>query len=171
MLPSKVTMIVLSLFDGISAGRIALERAGIPVEKYYASEIDKYAIDITKHNFPDIIHLGDVREINVFLLPKIDLLIGGSPCTNLSLAGKQGGLVSNTLDEYLKLKKNNFDFKNNQSYLFWEFLRILKEVKDINPDVLLFLENVMMKKEWKDLITNSIQEILYPSTQWEVIED
>lgn len=77
---------VLSLFDGISCGRVALQRANIPVAKYYASEIDKYAIQVTQKNWPDTIQLGDVKNVWARNLPKIDLLIGGSPCQDLSIA-------------------------------------------------------------------------------------
>ena len=80
---------VLSLFDGMSAGMLALERAGIKVKNYYASEIDKHAIKVSKANYPNIIQLGDVTSVDVSTLPKIDLLIGGSPCQGFSMAGKQ----------------------------------------------------------------------------------
>jgi len=82
-------MNILSLFDGISCGRVALERANIPVTKYFASEIDKYAIKIALKNYPDTIELGDITKISALNLPKIDLLIGGSPCQGFSFAGKQ----------------------------------------------------------------------------------
>jgi site-specific DNA-cytosine methylase len=89
-----MTLTVLSLFDGMSCGRLALERAGIEVDKYYASEIDKYAIAVSKKNFPDIEQLGDVTQWRTWSLDwsKIDLLIGGSPCQNLSFAGNGKGL-------------------------------------------------------------------------------
>jgi DNA-cytosine methyltransferase len=124
-------MIVLSLFDGISCGQIALERAGIKVDKYYASEIDKYAIKVTQHNFPNTIQLGDVRNVDGKSLGEIDLLIGGSPCTGFSFAGKQ------------------LNFNDPQSILFFEYVRILNEVK---PKYF-FLENVKMKQEYQDVIT------------------
>ena len=82
-------MNVLSLFDGMSCGQIALERAGIKIDNYYASEIDKYAIQVTMANYPDTIQLGDVTKINYDELPKIDLLMGGSPCQGFSFAGKR----------------------------------------------------------------------------------
>ena len=112
---------VLSLFDGISCGRVALERAGIPVNTYYASEIDKYAIQITQKNYPNTIQLGDVEKIDFKPFEgKIDLLIGGSPCTNLSICGNRKGL------------------EGDESRLFWEFVRAIKECK---PKYF-FLENV-----------------------------
>ena len=126
-------MNVLSLFDGISCGQIALERAGIKVDKYYASEIQPNAIKVTQHNFPDTIQLGDVRNIKAANLPKIDLIIGGSPCQSFSIAGDGTGF-------------------NGKSGLFYEYLRILKEVK---PTYFL-LENVKMKKEWRDEITKEL---------------
>jgi DNA (cytosine-5)-methyltransferase 3A len=126
-------MNVLSLFDGISSGQIALNRAGIKYDNYYASEIDKYAIKVTQHNYPNTIQLGDITQINGSDLPKIDLLIGGSPCQSFSSVGNGSG----------------FDGKSG---LFWEFVRILNEVK---PKYFL-LENVVMKKEWKNIITKEM---------------
>ena len=134
-------MIVLSLFDGMSCGQIALERAGFKVKKYFASEIKKHAIKCTKHNYPNTIHIGDVRkvkykngvlysEVGEFKVGHIDLLIGGSPCQNFSFIRATTG--------------NKIDGLNgDKSSLFYEFLRILKEV---NPTYFL-LENVKMKKE------------------------
>lgn len=110
-------MNVLSLFDGMSCGRITLSELGIPVEKYYASEVDKFAIKATMQNFPDTIQLGDVRELEVSRLDKIDLIIGGSPCTNLSMSGKRKGLSTKEgmevldLQTYLELKENGFEFE------------------------------------------------------------
>ena len=128
-------MNVLSLFDGCSCGQLALQRAGIPVENYYASEVDKYAIQVTMKNFPNTIQLGDVREVKASNLPKIDLLIGGSPCTGFSSSGKM------------------LNFEDPQSKLFFEYVRILKELREINPDIKFLLENVKMKKEWVSVIS------------------
>ena len=125
-------MNVLSLFDGMSCGQIALDQLGIPVNKYYAAEIDKYAIQIARKNYPDMVHVGDVKWVTSKLLPKIDLLIGGSPCQGFSFGGK--GL--------------NFD--DPRSKLFFEFDRLLKELK---PKYFL-LENVKMKKESEQVITD-----------------
>ena len=125
---------VLSLFDGISAGQLALQRAGIEVDNYYSSEIDKYAIKITQKNFPDTIQLGDINDWKNWNLPKIDLLIGGSPCQGFSVAG--AGL--------------NFD--DPRSKLFFVFADILKYY---DPEYFL-LENVKMKKEWQDIISREI---------------
>lgn len=128
---------VLSLFDGMSCGRIALERAGVEVDNYYASEIDKYAIQVSKHNYPDIKHIGDVTQINAKDLPRIDLLIGGSPCQDLSsLAALHGD--SGLLGE--------------KSSLFYQYLRLLKETK---PTYFL-LENVVMKQKYQDAISSML---------------
>ncbi|MBJ40312.1 MAG: hypothetical protein CMD83_17945 [Gammaproteobacteria bacterium] len=124
-------MNVLSLFDGISCGHIALEKLGIKVDKYFASEIDKNAIKVTQHNFPETIQLGDVTGVRATDLPKIDLLIGGSPCQGFSLSGKQ------------------LNFDDPRSKLFFEFVRLLKETKPKH----FLLENVKMKKEYQDIIT------------------
>ena len=124
---------VLSLFDGMSCGQIALQRAGIKVDNYFASEIDEAAIKVTQHNYPNTKQIGSVTEVKGVELPKIDLLLGGSPCQSFSNAGSGDG----------------FD---GESGLFWEYVRILKEVK---PKYFL-LENVKMKKEWRDIITESL---------------
>lgn len=152
-------MVVLSLFDGMSCGRIALRLLGISVERYYASEVDKYAIHNTMHNFPDTIQLGDVRNIDATKLGKVDLLIGGSPCQSLSFAGKRAGMSTKTnekvtsLSRYLELKNMGFEFEG-QSYLFWEYVRVLGEIRKTNPNVLFMLENVEMGKQWEDVIDN-----------------
>lgn len=150
-------MNVLSLFDGMSCGQQALERCGIKVDNYFASEVDKYAIQITMNNYPSTIQLGDVRNIKGSDLPKIDLLIGGSPCQSFSFAGKRVGMSTKdnqeitTLDMYLELKEEGFEFEG-QSYLFWEYMRLMKET---NPTYFL-LENVMMVKKWKDVLSRAI---------------
>jgi DNA (cytosine-5)-methyltransferase 3A len=128
-------MNILSLFDGISCARVALERSGIKIDKYYASEIDKYAIQIAQKNYPDTIQLGDVVTINTPMLKGIDLMIGGSPCQDLSIAGKRKGLGG------------------ERSGLFWEYVRILKEVR---PKFFI-LENVnSMSKENRQIITDAL---------------
>lgn len=148
---------VLSLFDGMSNGMIALERTGINVGSYFASEVDRYSQKVSQNNYPDIIRLGDVRNIDLKSLPEIDILIGGSPCQSFSFAGKMAGMSTResveitTLKQYLKLKKEGFEF-NGQSYLFWEYVRILKEVK---PKFFL-LENVKMLKKWQDIISDTL---------------
>lgn len=133
-------MNVLSLFDGISCGRVALERANIKIDKYYASEVDKYAIQIARKNYPDTIQLGDVKEVKGADLPKIDLLIGGSPCQDLSNYKYDRGEVTGLDGE--------------KSGLFYEYIRILKSVK---PKYFL-LENVAtMQNKWRDLISEILE--------------
>jgi DNA (cytosine-5)-methyltransferase 3A len=150
-------MNVLSLFDGMSCGHQALDRIGIKVDNYYASEIDKYAIQITMKNYPDTIQIGDVTKVNGHELPKIDLLLGGSPCQSFSFAGRRAGMSTKdqqeilTLEHYLQLKEENYEFEG-QSYLFWEYMRLLNEVK---PTYFL-LENVIMSKKWKDILSQAI---------------
>ena len=125
-------MRVLSLFDGICCGHLALERAGIKIDSYDAYEIEPNAIKATQANFPDVVHHGDVtKEDFTKYKGKIDLLIGGSPCTQLSMAGNGQGL------------------KGAQSKLFYDYARALEEAQ---PKYFL-LENVIMKKEWEDIIT------------------
>lgn len=125
-------MNVLSLFDGISCGQVALQRAGIHVENYYASEIDKYAIETTKKNHPKTIQAGDIKNIRGADFRHIDMLIGGSPCQGFSFAGKQ------------------LNFEDPRSKLFFEYVRLLEET---NPRYFL-LENVKMKKEYQDVISS-----------------
>lgn len=150
-------MNVLSLFDGMSCGQQALERAGIKVDKYYASEIDKYAIQVTMANYPNTIQLGSVVNVAGGGLPKIDILIGGSPCQSFSFAGKRKGMSTKdeqeilTLEHYLQLKSEGFEFEG-QSYLFWEYMRLLNEVK---PTYFL-LENVMMGEKWEKILSKAI---------------
>ena len=140
---------VLSLFDGISCGRVALERAGIKVKAYYASEIDKHAIKVSKDNWKDTVHIGDVAKVSYedgvlyteqgnYFVGKINLVIAGSPCQGFSMAGKQ------------------LAFDDERSKLYFEFERILSEVKTGNPNVKFLLENVKMKQEHKDVITQRL---------------
>ena len=125
-------MKVLSLFNGMGCIWIALDRLGIKVEKRYISEIDKYANIVNNHNYPDSIQLGDVTKVNGRDLPKIDLVVGGSPCQGFSFAGK------------------GLNFEDPRSKLFFEFVRLVKECK---PKYFL-LENVKMKKEHELVISN-----------------
>lgn len=138
-------MRVLSLFDGISCGRVALERAGIPVDVYYASEIDKYAISVAQAMYPDTVQIGDVCKIDFTqYIDKIDIIIGGSPCQDLSIA-----------------KQNRQGLQGERSRLFWEYIKALTIIK---PKYFL-LENVAsMKKEDRDAITSVLRGI-YPETE------
>jgi len=150
-------MNVLSLFDGMSCGQIALSKLGKKIDNYYASEVDKHAITITLKNFPNTIQLGSVTDIDSTKLPKIDLLIGGSPCQSFTFAGKRRGMSTKckvdilTLEQYLEMKSNNFEFEG-ESYLFWEYVRLLTEIK---PKYFL-LENVKMELRWKTLISKTL---------------
>jgi DNA-cytosine methyltransferase len=150
-------MNVLSLFDGMSCGQQALERNGIKVDNYFASEIDKYAITVTMANYPNTKQLGSVVDVDGYSLPKIDLLIGGSPCQSFSFAGKRKGMATKdeqeilTLDHYLQLKSEGFEFEG-QSYLFWEYMRLMYECK---PKYFL-LENVMMGEKWEKILSRAI---------------
>jgi len=139
---------VLSLFDGIACGRVALERIGVPIEVYYASEIDKYAIGITQYNYPNTIQLGDVEKIDFKQFEgKVDLLIGGSPCVDFS-TGKA-------------FKGETKGLNGDKSKLFWEFVRAIKECK---PKYFL-LENVKMRSDYEQIINNAlgIEPILFDS--------
>ena len=129
---------VVSFFDGMSCGQLALQKTGIEVTNYFACEIDKYAMKVAKHNFPNSIVLGDVTKVFAKDLPKIDLFFGGSPCQGFSFAGKQ------------------LNFEDPRSKLFFEFVRMLNEIRETNPDVLFLLENVKMKKEYENIISEHL---------------
>lgn len=152
-------MNIISLFDGMSCAMIALQRLGIKPDNYFASEIDKYAIQVSKANWPEIVHMGDVTKVHYFegvLYTEFGnyevdfndgLLCGGSPCQGFSFAGKQ------------------LNFEDPRSKLFFEFVRIWKEIKAECPTVKVFLENVVMKKEYQAVITDylDIESILVDS--------
>ena len=131
---------VLSLFDGMSCGQIALDQLGIPIEKYYASELDKFAIKVTQHNYPHTIQLGDVTNWRDWKIDwsEIDLIYGGSPCQGFSFAGKQ------------------LAFDDPRSALFFVFVDIVNHIKSVNPNVKFLLENVRMKQEYLDIISEHI---------------
>jgi len=125
-------MNVLSLFDGIGCGKVALNRAGVSVNNYFASEIDAHAISVCVKNNPSVLQVGDVKNLNACNLPKIDLLLGGSPCQGFSFAGKQ------------------LNFSDSRSALFFEYVRLLVSLK---PKYFL-LENTKMKQEFQDVVSN-----------------
>jgi len=129
---------VLSLFDGISCGQVALERAGMNVETYYASEIDKNAIKVTMQNYPNTIQLGDITKWKDWDIDwsSIDLLIGGSPCQGFSFAGKQ------------------YNFEDPRSKLFFTFIDIKREIEKVNSNIIVLLENNKMKKDYENVISN-----------------
>ena len=159
---SRIIKNVLSLFDGMSCGQIALNVAGVEYENYYASEINNHTQKASKALYPNTIYIGDVRNVNANDLPFIDLVIGGSPCTDFSFAGSMNGLSSGeikievlSLEHYLELKQEGFIF-TGQSYLFWEYVRILRDIQKQNPNVLFLLENVYMHKKWELIISNTL---------------
>lgn len=127
-------MNVLSLFDGMSCGQIALNRAGIKYDKYFASEIDKNAIKVTQHNYPDTIQLGDIIKLDTSSLPKIDLLMGGFCCQSFSFCG------------------NQLNFNDPRGKLFFEYVRIKNELQ---PKYFL-AENVKMRREYQDIISKAL---------------
>ena len=128
-------MNVLSMFDGMSGGQLSFQRAGLKVDKYYSCEIDKYAQAVTKANFPDTIFLGDVTKVDFSKLTDIDVVIAGSPCQDLSFAGKGKGL------------------EGNRSSLFY---KVIEAIKVCKPEYFL-LENVKMKKEYQDIISSLLK--------------
>jgi DNA (cytosine-5)-methyltransferase 3A len=147
-------MNVLSLFDGMSCGQIALHRAGIKFDKYYASEIDKYAIAVTQHNYPSTTQLGDVTKWREWDIDweSIGLIIGGSPCQGLSQSGAGAGL------------------KDERSALFFVFMDILRHVQSLNSNVVFLLENVVpRKKEWAENMTEALF-LAYMGSNWERVD-
>jgi len=151
----------VSLFNGIGVGFQALKELGIKLDTLISSEINQDSIDVNQHHFPDTIQIGDITKVDLKNLKqtvgKVYIVMGGSPCTNFSFAGKRNGMTTIThekivtLERYLELKKEGFQF-NGQSYLFWEFVLAVKILK---PKYFL-LENVKMTKEWETVITNEL---------------
>lgn len=157
-------MNVLSEFDGMRCGAMALQRAGLPITNYFASEVDKHAIKVANAIYPEGVSIGCVKSVCVAMLPKIDLLLGGSPCQGFSFSGKQAGtkaiingreILVDSLVMYLMLKEAGAEFLS-QSALFWEFVKTWQEVKAINPNAKFLLENVRMKREYLDLISRTL---------------
>lgn len=144
-------MNIVSLFDGHGGGRIALDKLAVNVSSYRTSEIDKYASAVACYNHPEHIAMGDVRDISSINELPVDAIIGGSPCTDLSFSGNQKGLGTDNISEYLKLKSRGYAFKG-QSYLFWEYMRLIKEAA---PDWFL-LENVRMSKVNESIMSEHI---------------
>ena len=132
-------MNVLSLFDGCSTGLFVLKKLGIPVRNYFAAEIDAPAMQVAKANHPEIQHIGDVTKVFAKDLPRIDLIIGGSPCQGFSFAGKR------------------LNLEDPRSKLFWEYKRLVDECRKLNPDLLFFLENVRMDKKSQEVISDALQ--------------
>lgn len=153
--------VAASLFDGMSCLQLALNKIGKIPTKYFASEVDKYAMQVTMANFPNTNQIGDVRNVKGSDIGFVNLLAGGSPCQSFSFAGKRKGMSTKdnieilTLDHYLELKSQNFEFEG-QSYLFWEYMRILEELRVINPNIKFLLENVVMGEKWQKILTRAI---------------
>lgn len=154
-------MEIVSVFDGMSCLQQALGRAGVRFEKYYASEIDKHAIKVTQANYPNTIQLGSIVDINPDDFDRVDLFAGGSPCQSFSFAGKRKGMSTKceveilTLEHYLELKETGYEF-DGQSYLFWEYMRLLTAFRKKNPDIKFLLENVMMGEKWERILSRAI---------------
>lgn len=172
-------IIVISLFNGMGCAWIAFDKCGIKVVQRISSEIDKYAITVNDKNYPDTLQVGDVSKVRIVksengnklfygsdnkyidLLNKEIFLCGGSPCQSFSFAGKRKGMATKcelqilSLSHYLELKEQNFEFEG-QSYLFWEYMRILEEIRVINPDVKFLLENVLMGSYWQKVLSVAI---------------
>ncbi|UKA12960.1 DNA cytosine methyltransferase [Photobacterium damselae] len=163
---SNESVIVLSLFDGMSCGRLALDMIGVNVSKYYASEFDKFAIAESKANFPDHIHLGDVTKWREWDIDwaSVDLVMGGSPCQGFSSAGKKGGtkatlngetIIVTDRETYLDLKEKGAKFLSS-SHLFWEYVLIIDHIKTVNPNVNFLLENVKMNQVYLNMISETL---------------
>ena len=156
---------VWSLFDGMSCASIVLKELNIDVECFISSEIYSHAIKVEKHNFPNMIQVGSVTDISVSELVKKygvpDFLCGGSPCQSFSFSGKMKGMSTAqgeeiyTLNRYLELKSQGFEFEG-QSYLFWEYIRILTELRNYNTNIYFFLENVEMLEKWERCLSHAI---------------
>ena len=156
---------VWSLFDGMSCASIVLKELNLDVECFISSEIDTHAIKVEKQNFPNMIQVGSVTDIDVSELVQMygvpDFLCGGSPCQSFSFSGKMKGMSTAqgeeiyTLDRYLELKSQGFEFEG-QSYLFWEYMRILTELRKYNPNIYFFLENVEMLDKWERCLSHAI---------------
>jgi len=156
---------VWSLFDGMSCASIVLKELGIDVGCFISSEIDKHAIKAEKQNFPNMVQVGSVTDIDVSELVKKygvpDFICGGSPCQSFSFSGKMKGMSTAqgeeiyTLDRYLELKSQGFEFEG-QSYLFWEYMRILTELRKFNTNIYFFLENVEMLEKWERCLSHAI---------------
>ena len=157
---------MLNVFAGLGGGRLSAINAGLKVKTDYFSEVDKYAIKVYEKRFPDAIAVGDVRQLKAIDFIHINIITGGSPCQNFSMMGTKKGMVTKTnvevtsLKMYMKLKKEGFEFAG-QSYLFWEFVRLYSEIKELQikmglPVLDFLLENVTMPEKWEKIITETL---------------
>jgi DNA (cytosine-5)-methyltransferase 3A len=162
---NQITM--LSLFGGLGGGRLSAEQAGFKVTDEYVSEVNQSSVKVYSHHFPDAKQVGDIRFLRARDYIYIDIITAGSPCQNFSMAGRRKGMVTKTnidvitLKQYLKLKKQGFEFEG-QSYLFWEFVRLVKEINELREErglgpVKFLLENVVIKnRKWEEVINNAL---------------
>lgn len=157
---------MLNVFAGLGGGRLSATNAGLKVKTDYFSEVDKHAIKVYQKRFPDAILVGDVRQLKAIDFIHVNIITGGSPCQNFSMMGKKRGMVTNTKKEvtslkiYLDLKKEGYEFVG-QSYLFWEFVRLYREIKALQikmglPVLDFLLENVEMDSKWENVISKTM---------------
>jgi site-specific DNA-cytosine methylase len=160
--------VLLSLFAGYGGSRLSAQFAGLKIKKEYASEVNKSAIAVMQHNYPDIIQVGDVRNLRPEDFLDATIITAGSPCPDFSFCGKKKGMVTKgdpieilTLEHYLQLKEEEFEFEG-QSYLFWEFIRLYYGIRNLQikmglPVLNFMLENVLMVKKWENVISGALQ--------------
>ena len=157
---------MLNVFAGLGGGRLSAINAGLKVKTDYFSEVDKYAIKVYQKRFPDAILVGDVRQLKAIDFIHVNIITGGSPCQNFSMMGRKKGMITKTnvevtsLKMYMKLKKEGFEFEG-QSYLFWEFVRLYQEIKELQikmglPVLDFLLENVKMTPKWAKIISDTL---------------
>jgi site-specific DNA-cytosine methylase len=161
-------IVMLNLFSGLGGGRLSAERAGLKVKTEYYSEVDPYALKVMKKRFPDSIPVGDVRNLKAIDFVHVTMITAGSPCQNFSLMGSRNGMATKIkeltdLKSYTELKKNNHIFTKDDgdSYLFWEFVRLYREIKALQikmglPVLDFLLENVKMATKWENVITTAM---------------
>lgn len=172
----KKSIVILDLFAGYGGAELSAKMAGIKVKKSYISEIEPSALKVLRKRFPNAIFVGDVRKLKGKDFLDANLICAGSPCQSFSMAGRKKGMVTTTnvevttLKQYLKLKKEGFEFEG-QSYLFWEFVRLHKEITDLQkkmglPVAKFLLENVDMTEKWKSIISTAmgVQPVLFDAS-------
>lgn len=162
----KKSIVLLDLFAGYGGAELSAKHAGVKVKKSYISEINPSALKVLRNHYPDAMFVGDVRNLRAKDFIDVNLITAGSPCQSFSFCGKKKGMVTNTdieiitLKQYLQLKKDEFKFEG-QSYLFWEFVRLYKEITSLQrraglPETKFILENVKMTKKWEDIISKAV---------------
>lgn len=162
----KKSIVILDLFAGYGGAELSAKHAGIKVKKSYISEINESALKVLRKHYPNAVFVGDVRNLRAKDFIDVDLITAGSPCQSFSFCGKKKGMVTKTnieittLKQYLQLKKDGFQFEG-QSYLFWEFVRLYKEITSLQrkaglPEAKFLLENVKMTKKWENIISKAV---------------